>query len=75
MIWIVDEDEYSVKMKQSSIQHPFYERVALSNNIGDISSSKFMKVKYLNTFMTEAVIIQKRVHWFAEQINGQLSIW
>ena len=62
MIRIVDEDKYNVKMKQSSIQHPFYKRVALSNNIGDISPSKFMKVKYLNTFMTEAVIIQKRVH-------------
>ena len=27
----------------------------------------------INSFMTEAVIIQKPVHWFAEQINGLIS--
>ena len=33
------------------------------------------KINYLlNFFMTEAVIIQKPVHWFAEQINGLVSI-
>ena len=29
----------------------------------------------INFFMTEAVIIQKPVHWFAEQINELVSIW
>ena len=29
----------------------------------------------LNSFMTEAVIIKKAVHWFSEQINGLVSIW
>ena len=29
----------------------------------------------LNSFMTEVSIIQKPVHWFAEQINGLVSIW
>ena len=28
-----------------------------------------------NPFMMEAVIIQKPVHWFAEQINGLVPIW
>ena len=28
----------------------------------------------LNTFMMEAVIIQKPIQWFAEQINGLVSI-
>ena len=29
----------------------------------------------LNSFMTEAVIIYKPVHWFARQINGLVSVW
>ena len=29
----------------------------------------------VNSFMTEAVTIQKPVHWFALQINGLVSIW
>ena len=29
----------------------------------------------VNPFMTEAVIIKKPVHWFAEQINVLVSIW
>ena len=29
----------------------------------------------LNFSMTEAVIIWKPVHWFAEQIDGLVSIW
>ena len=28
-----------------------------------------------NSFMTEAVIIEKPVHWFAPQINGLVSVW
>ena len=28
-----------------------------------------------NSFMTEAVIIYKPVHWFALEINGPVSIW
>ena len=28
-----------------------------------------------NPCMTESFIIQKPVHWFAEQINGLVSIW
>ena len=28
-----------------------------------------------NPFMTEAVIVYKPVHWFAEPINGLVSIW
>ena len=27
------------------------------------------------SFMTKNVIIQKPVHWFAEQINGLVSAW
>ena len=34
-----------------------------------------MKNKLLNSFMKEAVIIQKLVQWFALQINGLVSIW
>ena len=29
----------------------------------------------INSFMTEVPIIWKPVHWFAEQINGLVSIW
>ena len=29
----------------------------------------------LNSFMTKVPIIQKPVHWFAEQINDLVSIW
>ena len=34
-----------------------------------------MKLNPINSFTTKADIIQKPVHWFAEQINGLVSIW
>ena len=33
------------------------------------------KHNLFNSFMTEAVIIWKQVHWFAPQITGLVSIW
>ena len=32
-------------------------------------------VKRFKFFMTEVPILLKPVHWFAEQINGLVSIW
>ena len=39
------------------------------------SKPNMTQSKRINSFMTEAVIIQKPVHWFAEQINGLISTW
>ena len=44
-------------------------RVAVS------ASKKIYITTILNSFMTETDIIYKTIHWFAEQINGLVSIW
>ena len=45
-----------------------------------LTSKHFQKlikilVSPVNSFMTEAIILQKPVHWFDLQINGLVSIW
>ena len=39
------------------------------------SLSVYVDKERLESFMTEVPIIQKPVHWFAEKINGLVSIW
>ena len=40
------------------------------------SHAFFTAVKFdVNYFVTEGVIMQKPVYWFALQINGLVSIW
>ena len=36
--------------------------------------SVYVNEERLESFMAEVPIIQKQVHWFAEQINGLVSI-
>ena len=40
-----------------------------------LSLKTFLLRAFINSFITETVIIQKPAHWFTEQINGLVSIW
>ena len=46
-----------------------------SVNINSASYKTDFFKSFFNSFMTEALIIQKPVHWFMEQINVLVSIW
>ena len=48
---------------------------SICHNIAYWRGSFVRKYCVFNPFLTEAVIIYKPVHWFAEQINGVASIW
>ena len=56
-----------------------YFLIKVEKLIFDIMTKLFQQIMSIliqfNSFMTEVVIIQKPVHWFAEQINGLVSIW
>ena len=55
---------------------PFEERnlPVLSVDLYQLLSAKIKKRRWINSFM-EVSIIKKPVDWFAEQINGLVSIW
>ena len=47
----------------------------MKNLIFSAVESRPQQFQEFNSFMTEADIIKKPVYWFAEQINGLVSIW
>ena len=55
------------------IAHP--KNRALSKKFVQLWKRVYILDAIFNSFMTEVPIIQKRVHWFAEQLNGLVSIW
>ena len=66
--WIFVEEKPDRKKKQKS--KLYFRTCRTCNN----RLSVYVIEERLESFMTEVVIIQKQVQWFAEQINGLISI-
>ena len=63
--WIDFRCFFSASLHDQKIQHECVKclKAFMNNKVG------------FNSFITEVVIIQKLVHWFAEQIHRLFSIW